>query len=274
MNSSSAPDSAVPLLRERCDRLQVWRRAEVEASPLLHAVRAALAAHPVPRDRVQPPPQGVWLIHGGARADVVGVRQEGREWAIKYFHDRRWRARLRNGLGFGKALKAFAKGLQLELQGLAGPRVLGLAEVRPWGPCLLIMDYLPGTERLEDLLSRRASSDPKDPQQHLLRKLARETGRFAGQMHQAGITHQDFSSRNLLVADPLTHPRFFLVDFEDLRFSRWNEQRRQRADLLALDRDVPNVPPRERLRFLHHYALTRNRRTGDVLAMTCDRRGK
>ena len=222
---------------------------------LLEAVEIARRAHPVPRTNNQPPAgEGAWWLHGGDRANVVGVRLSGHDdVCVKFFHDARLRVRVRNFLGFSKARKAFRLGLELERTGVVGPRVVALAEYRPFGPCLLMMELLPSAVALEEILLNRAG--PAAGVWPSISDLARMIGRFTGRMHRAGVTHMDFSSRNILIAATAGGPAVYLVDFEDLRFGRADQERARFADLAALNHDIRKlVPVRERLRFLHDYA--------------------
>ncbi|MCD6390318.1 MAG: phosphotransferase [Desulfobulbaceae bacterium] len=157
-------------------------------------------------------------LHGGMRADVYFFERAGQRCCVKWFHDRRFVARLRNALGIGRAYLAYKKGLQLERLGVHAPRVLGVVRPRRFGAALLVMEMIDGYQQMNLMLEawKEHSADlNEDPR---LLKLAEQFGRFAGEVHVAGVLHKDFSPRNVLVNESGAGFTFCLIDLEDVDF--------------------------------------------------------
>lgn len=238
---------------ERRGRLRLWYRRDVGPDRLHDLARAAEAMPPGASTEV--PEEGAWLLHRGRRADVVGVRRGGDDVAVKVFHDARPRTRWRTCLGHGKGRRALRGGWGLEVRRLRGPRVLGYVERRPFGPGFLVTERLVDHEGLRDRLPGMLARGRTRRGAEELAILARELGRFTATLHHWGVTHRDYSARNILVEGSSSAPRFALVDLEDLRFAWRSSPARRRRDLHTLADDTGEVPLRERLRFLRHYLL-------------------
>jgi hypothetical protein len=197
-----------------------------------------------------PPGDGVWLIHAGERANVMGVRIGDRRVCAKVFHDDRAFSRLRTWLGFGRGRRACRRGRKLNDRGSFGPRVLAYAERRPAGPGVLVMDLLGPCERL-DFWLKGCSRLPATDGSARRRALATKLGTFTGRLHRSGAVHDDYSTRNLFVDPDL---ELCLVDYEDLRFPLHGHAGAAWENIRHLHADAAGVPLRDRLRFLRAYA--------------------
>ncbi|MBU0679037.1 MAG: glycosyltransferase [Verrucomicrobia bacterium] len=238
------------ILKERHGRLLVMRTADHGADRLLAVAEQCFRAHPVPRDCLSCPDEtGVWLIHGGRRSDVLGVRLvNGRTYCAKLIHDRRRRARARTVIGLNKGRLSFRNGVEVNARGVNAPEIMGYVEQRPTGLSVVIMAYVEH-QMLQDYLARIRSAAPEQ-----ISALEREAGSFTGVMHKNGVAHKDFSARNILVSGDGDSIDLMIVDFEDLMFFKGQTPSARRWDnLRSLHRDTPGIPTRERLRFLRHY---------------------
>jgi len=228
-----------------------------EDMPYLTAAgERVLREHPVPPERkTRPSDGGVWLIHHGRKADILGVElPPGRRLCVKFIHDHRPRVWLRTLAGLGRARAAYRRGLRLERAGIRGPRALGFMERRPFGPSIFLMELLDRHETVRDRLGRlRARADSGNPE---IRALARSLGRYVGLLHRRGVSHKDLTIKNLLLPTDTTDLDFVLIDFEDRRFPfpRLDKRTRYRT-LWKLGWSVKDLPAREQLRFLRHYLL-------------------
>lgn len=189
---------------------------------------------------------GVWMLHRGGRAHVVAVRLAGGQAvAIKIFHDRRRHVVLRNLLGLGKWRRIVRAAIELERRGVPHARVLGYAE---WGGIgAAVMEFMHGYGSIADLmLAGRAPASWK---------IASALGRFTGRLHRAGVTHGDFSLRNVLLGRKSGRIDLLLADVEDARFHTGAAfEEHALADIRHLAEQMPvSIPVRQRMRFLARY---------------------
>ncbi len=233
-----------------------WARRPEDAGYLREVGERVLREHPVPPERNAPPPGGgVWLIHRGRKADIMGVElPPGRRVCVKLIHDVRNRARLRTLLGLGRGRAVYRRGLQLEKEGIPGPRAMGFMECRPFGPSVFFMELLDGHETVRDRVGRFRSAGRLGGDE--IRRMARSLGRYVGDLHRRGISHKDLTVKNLLILADGNGLDFDLIDYEDLRFPALGVRSRARhRNLWKLGWSVKDLPPREQLRFLRHYLL-------------------
>lgn len=153
----------------------------------------------------RPMPDGVEGVHGGDRANVFKAVIGGKPLCIKVFHDRRFRSRLRNRLGFSKARRAFTNGLKLWELGVPVPRPIALAEYRFRGMQILVSEFSGDGETVRTAVFKGANPRP------LLKKCAALTRMLA----EKGVFHKDYGARNIL----LDGERLLLIDWEDVCFT-------------------------------------------------------
>lgn len=215
-----------------------------------------LREHPIPPDRkARPSGGGLWLIHHGRRADILGVElPPDRRLCVKFLHDNRPSVWLRTLIGLGRARAAYRRGLRLERVGIHGPRALGFLERQPFGPSAFFMELLDHHETVRNRLRRlQTGAGLHGPE---IRAIARSLGRYVGHLHRRGISHKDLTTKNLLLPTDTTRLDCALIDFEDLRFPLLGVGTRSRhRTLWKLGRSAKDLPAREQLRFLRHYLL-------------------
>ncbi len=205
--------------------------------------------------QVRPGPT-LWPISLGGRAGVVGVRVQDRVCCAKLFYDRRWTTLLRTCLGRAKGKGAYHRALRLRQTGVSCPAPIGYAELRPWGPVLLVTELIADGHRLDHWIeangTHRAGIDA--------------LARFLRAMHDHGITHQDLSPRNILVRSAGATCELYILDYEDTRFAARVSEKARLDDLHHLnERCLMAVGLRDRLRCLRGYAGPSYRRYREML---------
>lgn len=205
--------------------------------------------------QVNPSPT-LWPISLGGRAGVVGVRVQDRACCVKLFYDRRRTTLLRTWMGKAKGKSAYRHAIRLREAGVLCPMPIGYAEVRPWGPALLVTELIADGYRLDHWIASNGTS-PEG-----IAALAR----FLRTMHDQGITHQDLSPRNLLVRPVDASFELFILDYEDTRFAAGVSEQARLDDLHHLnERCLMTVGLRDRLRCLRGYAGPSYRRYRKML---------
>lgn len=229
-------------------RFRLRCRSKADEPRLTEAMSLAIGTKltlPVPVEGLPPTP-GVWLLHQGGRANVLAVRtQDGQAVAVKVFHDHRGYVRFRNVLGFGKWRRIVRAAAELERRNVPHARVLGFAEWNGLGAA--IMEYVSGYSAIADLML--AGRSPASW------KVASALGRFTGRLHRAGVTHGDFSLRNVLLGRKDGRIDLLLADLEDARFHKGVASEEQAlADIRHLAEQMPvSITVRQRVRFLARY---------------------
>jgi tRNA A-37 threonylcarbamoyl transferase component Bud32 len=187
----------------------------------------------------------MWRISLGGRAAVVGVRLQERTCCVKLFYGERFQTRLRTRLGLSKGRRAYQNGLRLRQAGVNCPAMCGYAERRPSGPALIVTDLANDCLRVDHWAIRVG----------VPREAVLALARFLRDMHDAGVSHVDMSPRNIMVRPAGAAFEFFLLDYEDARFSARVPRRTRLENLHHLhERMIQHVSVRDRLRFLREYA--------------------
>jgi serine/threonine protein kinase len=249
--ADSSRQTAVGVSTTRSGRHRVWLPAASE-SGVVDEVLRHLAQERFPMDLSRTRPgdgPGSWLLHGGKKSDVVGVRLSALQtFAVKVFHDRRLIARFRTALGRGKGRRGFQVGLRLAQLAVSAPRIYAYAERRPFGEAMLIMEWLPDFETLQNILC-----DNLMPEREL-RTAAILLGEYLATLHAHGVHHADLSSRNILL-DPSDVSRgVAVVDFEDISFFEKPLSTPLRtAQLAELAGTIREIPLRAGVRCLLNY---------------------
>ena len=193
---------------------------------------------------VHPDGSNVWKINSGQRAGVVGVESNGRRCCAKLFYDRRIQACVRNALGFSKAKRAFNNACRLKTLGVGCPEMIGLARLGIFGPFILVAELCDDAVRVDHYIHRKEISTEG----------VINFASFVRWMHERGVSHIDFSLRNILMRSRAGQMEFLLLDYEDVRFSR-NISRRTRIGNLhhMNERALKIIPLKWRLFFLREY---------------------
>ncbi len=224
---------------------------------IVDAVVECMADIEPPLDRAPaqvPDARGIWLIHGGKKSDVIGVRLSPSEvYAVKFIHDHRLVASVRTAIGKGKGRRAFELGLKLQELDIHAPTVYGYVEKKPFGAAMLIMEWLEGYEKLQNIMRDETHSKEK------ICEYAMVLGKYVACIHDKGLYHDDFSSRNLLVNPDDISQGPAIVDFEDISFPETplSEENRT-AQLAEMRNSFVNLPDTAVVCFLESYMKAAN----------------
>ncbi len=160
----------------------------------------------------------IWEVHGGERSTVYGFNYSGKKYCVKVFTDRRIQTRLRTFFGWAKGRRAFKNGITAQRKNIPIPPVYAYAEQKPFGPTLLMMDFLPATQMnliIEDMVARNIDL-PSDP---FFNSIIESFSKFTANLHRRSVCHSDFSPRNVLILREEENPGLKLIDLEDVFFS-------------------------------------------------------
>lgn len=166
-----------------------------------------------------------------------------------------------------KGLRTFLNGRKLVDSGIGAPLPLALLRKRRFGVVeteWVLMEYLADALELDRYLVTRIRAGWTADER---RSLALSFGRFVGTMHGRGVYHSDLKTCNILVSDsaasddtgddsPNRRTRFSLLDYDDVIFSAFVNDRRKAKNLTQIFLSTPTaVRAADRLRFLREYAL-------------------
>ncbi len=183
----------------------------------------------------------VWNICLARRAGVFGVEESGRRVCVKLFYDDGLKACSRNFFRCSKAKRAWRCGVKLLKCHLSVPMMIGYAENEK-GMGLMITKFVEDSVRLDIQIEE---NEPR-------KSVAVALGRFVRQMHDAGVTHEDLSLRNVLVHK--NGAAFVLLDYEDARFYKTVSEKQRLDNLHHLnERALTVVPESIRRAFLSAY---------------------
>jgi tRNA A-37 threonylcarbamoyl transferase component Bud32 len=203
------------MTRSREGSWKIWFAAGCGQGPTSEAVKHFCEAFSSGSEAAS---AAVRLVHGGGRSSIYGAEFAGGRYCLKVFKDARLQTRVRTLLGWSKGRHAFRNGLRASEKGIPVPAVYAYAEKRPFGPGMVVMQFLDATQMnllIEDMLSRgvELTTDP------FFIRMIGSFGQFTRNLHQNSICHADFSPRNVLVAMDGDRIRLQLIDLEDVFFS-------------------------------------------------------
>jgi tRNA A-37 threonylcarbamoyl transferase component Bud32 len=200
-------------------------------------------------------------IHISKRADLLVTEAGGRPVCVKYFHDSRWRVKLRTFFGGSKGRRGYRNGLKLAKAGVRVPEQLACVELRPFGPTLVMMELLENICTAARFLMEQQKSGG------VPRAVLQQFAAWVAGMHRHGVYHCDFSPRNVIVQQTEHGIEFVLIDLEDVRFGRPLDRRRSVQNLARFAREaLPHLSAYKVMRFLHFY-LQETGQGGSVAAL-------
>jgi serine/threonine protein kinase len=192
---------------------------------------------------------------------------------VKEFRWRGWLHALKGLFRPTQGSRTFRNGRRLNDAGITAAYPLALIAKKSL--CLIrtewvVMEVVPQAVELDRYILARLAEPWTHEEERSLTLLL---GRFTGTMHSKGIFHSDLKTCNILVSDqacPPAHlseqepcgqkrscsPRFALVDYDDVTFSRDVNVRKRTKNLVQIFLSTPvAIRAASRLRFLTEYAL-------------------
>lgn len=205
----------------------------VEAAAIVAAHHAAL------RD-------GAGVLKRGPGSAVTRVRGSEGELCVKQYRRRGWRDLAKSWLRPSPARRAWDAARSLRALGIATPEPMALLQCD--AELYLVTRFVPlavlGSRLYELHVHERRVADK--------RRLLEALGRWLAALHEAGVDHDDCSTKNLLVDEDAAG--FVLLDLDGVRL-RGRPGRRRRVTNLAQLVDPPTgLTLTDRLRVLCAYA--------------------
>ncbi len=210
------------------------------------------------------------ILKNAAESAVTLVHLQGfPSVCVKEF---RWRGWAHASKGFFRptqGLRAFRNGNSLIASGFEAALPIALVRERIFGFMRaewVIMEYVPEGRELDRYILTRISERWTSEEQ---RGQVRIFGRFMAKLHSAGIFHADLKTCNILVTHSAESQseqngksetsnviRFFLLDYDDVRFCRGISLKQRTKNLAQIFLSTPlAIGATQRLRFLSEYAF-------------------
>jgi serine/threonine protein kinase len=171
----------------------------------------------------------------------------------------RWRGALHAAKGLFRTtqgLRTFRNGELLIGSGFLAARPMALMRDTSFGLVKsewVIMEFIPHGLELDRYILKKISENWQPEEQH---RMVRLFGRYLARLHSAGIVHADLKTCNILVKDDADQVRFFLLDYDDVRFQRSVSWRQRVKNLTQIFLSSPlSLGPPQRSRFLGEYAF-------------------
>ncbi|HMK33838.1 MAG TPA: lipopolysaccharide kinase InaA family protein [Desulfomonilaceae bacterium] len=217
---------------------------------------------------------GLILKNAPESAVTIVTLADSRPVCVKEFRWRGWAHAMKGLFRPTQGARTFRNGWRLRNQGIGASAPLALASRKKCGLTeseWVIMEVIPEALEMDRYLTKKMTTPWSSEEK---RGVARMFGRFMGSLHATGIFHSDLKTCNILVSedhrisggnDP--HPRnsgdsgyqavrFFLLDYDDVRFCRDVSRKHRVKNLIQLFLSVPvSIGAVQRLRFLSEYAL-------------------
>jgi serine/threonine protein kinase len=117
----------------------------------------------------------------------------------------------------------------------------------------VVMEFIPDGLELDRYILKKISENWQPEEQ---RRIVRLFGRYLARLHSAGVVHADLKTCNILVREETDQVRFFLLDYDDVRFQRSISWRQRAKNLSQIFLSSPlSLGPAQRSRFLSEYAF-------------------
>jgi tRNA A-37 threonylcarbamoyl transferase component Bud32 len=249
--------------------LSVFRKQshEVASSPgdLQGELSALIAAHDAALG------SGKGVLKDGPRTAVTRVRY-GLGWlCVKEYRPHGLLDRIKDALRGSRARRALRGANKLHAHGIATPEIVALAGRD--GKSYLFTSFINGATPLDLLLRKRFSAAQGQAEVADKRTMVRKLGRWLRRVHDLGIYHDDWSTKNILVTQRGQEWTFHFVDMESVSSRKRLTYRRRVKNLGQISDTRFGITRTDRMRFLLAYAgddasLTRGSFPRDVLKAT------
>lgn len=211
---------------------------------------------------------GEGVLKDGRRTAVTRVRLGDGWLCVKEYRPLGLLDRIKDWLRGSRARCAWWGANNLSANGIATPEIVALIERN--GKSYLVMSFINGATPLNLLLRKRFSAALGQAEVAHKQTMVRQLGRWLRRVHDLGVYHDDWSTKNILVTQRGQEWTFHFVDMESVS-SRKRLTYRRRVKNLGQLSDAPfGITRTDRMRFLLAYAgddatLTRGIFPRDVL---------
>ena len=212
---------------------------------------------------------GEGVLKDRQRNAVTSVRH-GNDWfCVKEYRTCGLPDRIKDCLRRTRARRAWNGAIHLQKQGVSSPEPV--SQVKKDGKNYFITRYINGAIPLNLLLRNRFSGYLDRTEITAKRMMVKQLGQWLRSIHDLGIYHDDWSSKNILATQHNKRWIFYLLDMESV-LPRKRLTYRRRVKNLSQISDAPfGISPTDRMRFMIAYAgkdkaLTRGKFPGDIIA--------
>lgn len=212
---------------------------------------------------------GEGVLKDGRRTAVTRLRC-GDVWlCVKEYRPVGLVDRIKDRLRGSRAGRAWKGAKYLSAHGIATPETVGL--VKRNEKSYLVTSFIDGATPLDLLLRNRFSGALGQAEVAHKRTMVRQLGKWLRRVHDLGLYHDDWSSKNILVSQNGYEWIFRFVDMESVQARKRLTYRRRVKNLGQLSKAPFGITRTDRMRFLLAYAaddatLTREAFPQDVLA--------
>jgi tRNA A-37 threonylcarbamoyl transferase component Bud32 len=224
---------------------------------------ALIAAHEVALS------SGEGVLKDGRRTAVTRLSY-GDVWlCVKEYRPMGLLDRIKDRLRGSRAGRAWRGAINLSAHGIATPEIVGLVERDE--KSYLVTSFINGATPLDLLLRKRFSGAVGQAEVAHKRTMVRQLGKWLRRVHDLGVYHDDWSTKNILVTQHGQEWIFHFVDMESVSSRKRLTYRRRVKNLGQLSKAPSGITRTDRMRFLFAYAgddstLTRGPFPHDVLA--------
>jgi hypothetical protein len=212
---------------------------------------------------------GEGVLKDRQRNAVTSVRQ-GNDWfCVKEYRTCGLPDRIKDCLRRTRVRRAWNGAIHLHKQGVSSPEPV--SQVKKDGKNYFITRFINGAIPLNLLLRKRFSGYLNRTEITAKRMMVKQLGQWLRSIHDLGIYHDDWSSKNILATQHKERWIFHLLDMESV-LPRKRLTYRRRVKNLSQISDAPfGISPTDRMRFMIAYAgddkaLTRGKFPGDIIA--------
>jgi tRNA A-37 threonylcarbamoyl transferase component Bud32 len=237
-------------------------RVEQAKGLSLEELSALIAAHDAALS------SGEGVLKDGRRTAVTRVRHGDGWLCVKEYRQLGLLDRIKDWLRGSRAGRAWRGAKNLSAHGIATPEIVVLME--RGGKSYLVTSFINRATPLNLLLRKRFSAALGQAEVADKRTMVRQLGKWLRRVHDLGVYHDDWSTKNILVTQHGQEWTFHFVDMESVS-SRKRLTYRRRVKNLGQLSDAPfGITRTDRMRFLLAYAgddttLTRGSFPRDVL---------
>ena len=211
---------------------------------------------------------GEGVLKDGHRNAVTSVRHGNNWFCVKEYRSPALADRIKDWLNGSRARRAWRGAIHLDTHDISAPQIVSL--VKHGGRSYLVTHFINGAVPLNLLLRERFSKPLNPLEVAAKRAMVTQLGRWLRRIHDLGIYHDDWSTKNILTTPHNEQWTFHMLDMESV-LPRKHLTYRRRVKNLGQISDAPfGITRTDRMRFLLAYAgddtkLTRGKFPHDVL---------
>ena len=220
---------------------------------------------------------GEGVLKDGRRSRVTRVVSRGEAYCVKEYRAGGWLDRITESLYGRRARRAWRSAALFTRCGIRTPEPVALVEGR--ATSYLVTRFIEGAVPLDRLLRERFAGVLGAGELAAKRALVRQLAWWLRGVHDLGVYHDDWSTKNILTVRRGDDWEFHFLDLESVVPRKRRLTYRRRVKNLGQLSDAPfGIARTDRMRFLVAYAggdraLTRGRFPQDIVA-AARRRGE